>query len=147
MKKLLYLKDDELKQYIEKIFMGYRETVSDAKKVLDKYSIGVAHNKVIHLISLYEGITISELLKKLKVTKQSLNRVLKDLIKLKVINYKKDERDTRIKHVYLTENGMKLFEEIFNIQKRRLYKAFLNSNSSEVISFDKVLMKIINEKF
>ncbi len=64
MKKNLYLKDQELKQYIEKIFIGYRETVSDAKKILDKYSIGVAHNKVIHLISLYEGITISELLKK-----------------------------------------------------------------------------------
>ena len=70
MKKLLYLKDYELKQYIEKIFMGYRETVSDTKKVLNKYSIGLAHNKVIHLISLYEGISISELLKKLKVSKQ-----------------------------------------------------------------------------
>ena len=78
MKKLLYLKDQELKQYIEKIFVGYRETVSDTKKILDKYSLGVAHYKVIHLISLYEGITISELLKKLKITKQSLNRVLKD---------------------------------------------------------------------
>ena len=55
MKKNLYLKDQELKQYIEKIFVGYRETVSDAKKVLDKYSIGVAHNKVIHLISLYSN--------------------------------------------------------------------------------------------
>ena len=50
MKKLLYLKDEDLKQYIEKIFLGYRETVSDAKNVLNKYSIGVAHNKVIHLI-------------------------------------------------------------------------------------------------
>ena len=49
MKELLYLKDQELKQYIEKIFVGYRETMSDAKKVLDKYSIGVAHNRVIHL--------------------------------------------------------------------------------------------------
>ncbi len=147
MKKLLYLKDYELKQYIEKIFMGYRETVSDAKKVLDKYSIGVAHNRVIHLISLYDGITISELLKKLKVTKQSLNRVLKDLLKLKAINYKKDEKDTRVKHVYLTENGIKMFDEIFSIQKKRLYKAFLNSDSNEVISFDNVLKKIINEKF
>ena len=127
--------------------MGYRETVSDAKNVLDKYSIGVAHNKVIHLISLYEGITISELLKKLKVTKQSLNRVLKDLIKLKAINYEKDEKDTRIKHVYLTDEGLRLFDEIFSIQKKRLYKAFLNSNSNEVVSFDNVLKKIINEKF
>ena len=146
MKKLLYLKDQELKQYIEKIFVGYRETVSDAKKILDKYSIGIAHNKVIHLISLYEGITISELLKKLKITKQSLNRVLKDLVKLNVIIFKKDERDTRIKHVFLTEYGIKLFNEIFSIQKKRIYKAFLNSKSEEVISFDSVLKKIINGK-
>tara|TARA_B100002052_G_C15337972_1_gene357035 strand:+ start:19 stop:462 length:444 start_codon:yes stop_codon:yes gene_type:complete len=147
MKKLLYLKDQQLKQYIEKIFTGYRETVADPKKILDKYSIGIAHNKVIHLISLYQGITISELLRKLKVTKQSLNRVLNDLIKLKTIKYKKDEVDTRIKHVYLTEEGEKIFEEIFSIQKKRIYNAFLNSDSDEVINFDKVLKKIINEKF
>ena len=102
MKKLLYLKDEDLKQYIEKIFLGYRETVSDAKNVLNKYSIGVAHNKVIHLISLYDGITISDLLRKLKVTKQSLNRVLKDLINLKAIKYEKDQIDTRIKPVSYT---------------------------------------------
>ena len=147
MKKLLYLKDQELKQYIEKIFVGYRETVSDAKKILDKYSIGVAHNKVIHLISLYEGITISELLMKLKITKQSLNRVLKDLIELKVVKFKKNETDTRVKHVFLTEEGVRLFNEIFILQKKRIYNAFLNSESSEVISFNKVLKKIINEKF
>ena len=146
MKKLLYLKDQELKQYIEKIFVGYRETISDAKKILDKYSIGIAHNKVIHLISLYEGITISELLKKLKITKQSLNRVLKDLIKLNVIIFKKNENDTRIKHVFLSEYGIKLFDEIFSIQKKRIHNAFLNSRAEEIISFNNVLKKIINGK-
>ena len=144
MKKLLYLKDDNLKEYIEKIFLGYRETVADAKNVLDKYSIGVAHNKVIHLISLYEGISITELLKKLKVTKQSLNRVLKDLLKLNAIKYEKDEKDTRVKHIFLTQNGKELFDEIFTVQKKRLYEAFRNSRSDEVLNFDKVLKKIIN---
>ena len=109
MKELLYLKDEQLKEFIEKIYMSYRETFSDAKKVLDKYSIGVAHHKVINLISLYDGITISELLKKLKITKQSLNRVLKDLIKLEVVDFKKDKKDTRLKHVYLNDKGKKLF--------------------------------------
>ena len=51
MKELLYLKDDQLKGLIEKLFVSYRETFSDSKKILDKYSIGVAHHKVIHLIS------------------------------------------------------------------------------------------------
>ncbi len=147
MKKLLYLKDHELKQYIEKIFNGYRETVADAKKVLDKHELGTAHNKVIHLISLYEGITISTLLNKLKVTKQSLNRVLNDLLKIKAVEFKRDEIDTRVKHVYLTEEGEKIFNEIFSAQKKRIYDAFLNSDSNDVISFDKVLKKIINEKF
>ncbi len=146
MKKLLYLKDQQIKQYIEKIFNGYRETVSDSKIVLDRYSIGIAHYKVLHLISLYEGITISELLKKLQVTKQSLNRVLKDLIKLNSIDFKKDKNDTRVKHVYLSEKGLLLFNEIFSIQKKRIYKAFANSDAKEVISFEKVLGKIINGK-
>ena len=145
MKDLLYLKDDQLKEFIEKIFVSYRETFSDAKKILDKYSIGVAHHKVIHLLSLYEGITISELLKKLKVTKQSLNRVLKDLIQLEAIEFKKDKKDTRLKHVYLSEKGLKLFEEVFSMQKKRIYKALLNSNSKEVLNFNNVLKKIIDE--
>ena len=145
MKELLYLKDDQLKDFIEKISLSYRETFSDAKKVLDKYSIGVAHHKVIHLLASYEGITISELLKKLKITKQSLNRVLNDLIKIDAIKFKKDIKDTRLKHVYLNEKGLKIFDEIFFIQKKRIYKALLNSNSKEVISFSKVLNKIIDE--
>ena len=146
MKELLYLKDDQLKEFIEKISKSYRETFSDAKKVLDKYSIGVAHHKVINLISLYEGITISELLKKLKITKQSLNRVLKDLIKIDVIEFKKDKKDKRIKHVYLNDKGVKLFDEIFNIQKKRIYSALIKSKSKEVVNFNSVLNKIIDEK-
>ena len=144
MKELLYLKDDQLKSLIEKLFVSYRETFSDAKKVLDKYSIGLAHHKVIHLLSMYQGITISELLKRLKVTKQILNRVLKDLIKLEIVSFKKDDQDTRVKHVFLNEKGKKIFNEIFDHQKKRISNALLNSSSEEVINFDLVLSKIIN---
>ena len=144
MKELLYLKDDQLKDLIEKLFISYRETFSDSKKILDKYSIGLAHQKVIHLLSMYQGISISELLKRLKVTKQSLNRVLNDLIKLDVVVFKKDEIDTRVKHVFLNEKGRKVFNEIFETQKKRIFNALLNSSSEEVINFDNVLKKIIN---
>ena len=144
MKELLYLKDEQLKDLIEKIFISYRETFSDSKKVLDKHSIGLAHHKVIHLLSMYQGISISELLKKLKVTKQSLNRVLNDLIKLEIVTFRKDEQDTRVKHVFLNEKGKKLFNEIFDLQKKRIYNALLKSSSEEVINFDNVLSKIIN---
>jgi len=145
MKELLYLKDSQLKDLIEKLFVIYRESFADVKKTLDKYSIGIAHHKVIHLVSMYRGITISELLIKLKVTKQSLNRVLKDLIKLDVVLFKKNQQDTRIKHIFLSVKGEKLFNEIFFLQKKRIYNAFLKSSSEEVLSFDNVLNRIINE--
>ena len=144
MKELLYLKDDQLKDIIEKLFIGYRESFADAKKILDHYSIGIAHHKVIHLLSMYKGISISELLKKLKITKQSLNRVLKDLIKQEMVIFKKDQKDTRIKHVFLSEKGEKIFNEVFATQKKRIYSALLNSSSEEVLNFNNVLKKIIN---
>ena len=144
MKELLYLKDEQLKELIERLFTSYRESFADAKKILEKYSIGIAHHKVLHFISTYKGITISELLKKLKITKQSLNRVLKDLIKLEMIFFEKDEKDTRVKHIFLNEKGEKIFSEIFVAQKKRIYDVFLNSTSQEVLNFDNILKKIIN---
>ncbi len=145
MKELLYLKDDQLKEFIEKIFMSYRDTFSDAKKILNKYKIGVAHHKVIHLISLHKGITISALLSKLKVTKQSLNRVIKDLLTIKAIYFEKDDKDTRLKHIYLSEKGLNIFNEIFSVQKKRIYNALIDSDSKEVINFNKVLNRLIDE--
>jgi DNA-binding MarR family transcriptional regulator len=145
MKELLYLKDTQLKELIEKLFMSYRESFLDARKTLDKYSIGIAHHKVLHLLSMYKGITISELLKKLKITKQSLNRVLKDLIKLETIFFQKDQQDTRVKHIFLNDKGEKIFDDIFIVQKKRIHNALLNSSSEQVLNFNNVLKKIINE--
>ena len=141
----LYLKDDQIKDFIEKIFYAYRETYSDPKEILKKYSFGTAHHRAIHLIERYEGLTISDLLNKLKITKQSLNRVLRDLIKNKSILVKKGEVDSRQRQIFLNEKGKKLFEEIFLQQKKRIYNAFKNSAADSVIKFRKILSKIINE--
>ena len=144
MRELLYLKDEQIKEFIEKLFLSYRDTFSDSKIVLDKYSLGIAHNKVLHILSIYEGITIGELLNKLKITKQSLNRILRDLIKLDLLIFKKDAKDTRVKHVFLNEKGEKIFNEIFSKQKKRIYKALLSSSAKEVVDFNNVLKKLIN---
>ena len=141
----LYLKDDQIKDFIEKIFYAYRETYSDPKEILKKYSFGAAHHRAIHLIERYEGLTISDLLNKLKITKQSLNRVLRDLIKNKSILVKKGEVDSRQRQIFLNEKGKKLFEEIFLQQKKRIYNAFKNSDADSVIKFRNILSKIINE--
>ena len=145
MTNLLYLKDDQIKDFIEQIFYAYRETYSDPKKILKKYSFGTAHHRAIHLIERYEGITISGLLNKLKITKQSLNRVLRDLIKNKAVIIKKGDVDSRQRCIYLNEKGKRLFDEIFLEQKKRIYNALKNSDSDSVIKFKNVLGRIINE--
>ena len=144
MKELLYLKDEQIKEFIEKLFLSYRDTFLDSKSVLNKYSLGIAHNKVLHILSSYKGITISQLLDKLKITKQSLNRILRDLIKIDLIVFKKDLKDTRVKHVYLNEKGERIFNEIFSKQKKRIYNALLESSPKEVVDFNNVLKKLIN---
>ena len=145
MRELLYLKDDQIKDFIEQIFYAYRETYADPKKILKKYSFGTAHHKVIHLVARYEGLTVSELLNKLKITKQSLNRVLRDLINNKTILLKKGEVDSRQRHIFLNDKGKKLFYEIFLQQKKRIYNALKNSDSDSVLKFKNVLKKIIND--
>jgi len=145
MRDLLYLKDDQIKDFIEQIFYAYRETYSDPKKILKKYSFGTAHHRVIHLVERHSGITISGLLKKLKITKQSLNRVLRDLIKNKAIIVKKGEIDSRQRQIFLNEKGKKLFDEIYFEQKKRIYNALKNSDSDSVTKFKSILNKIINE--
>ena len=135
MKELLYLKDEQIKDLIEQLYYAYRETFADPKKILRKNSLGIAHQKVIHLVERYDGITVSGLLRKLKITKQSLNRVLKDLNKNKKIIMKKGEVDSRHRHILLNESGKKLSNEIFFVQKKRIYSALTNSNSEAVIKF------------
>ena len=145
MRELLYLKDDQIKDFIEQIFYAYKETYSDPKKILKKYSFGTAHHRAIHIIERHEGITISGLLNKLKITKQSLNRVLRDLIKNKSVFIKKGEIDSRQRRIFLNDKGKKLFDEIFSEQKKRIYNALKNSDSDSVIKFKNILNKIINE--
>ena len=145
MRNLLYLKDDQIKDFIEQIFYAYRETYSDPKKILKKYSFGTAHHKAMHLIERHEGLTVSALLNKLKSTKQSLNRVLRDLIKNKAIILRKGEVDSRQRQIYLNEKGKKMYEEIFLQQKKRIYNALKKSDSDSVLKFRSVLKRIIND--
>ena len=145
MKDLLYLKDEQIKDFIQLLFYAYRETFSDPKEILSKKFFGPAHLRSLNLIERHPGISLGELIFKLKITKQSLNRVLKDLIKRETIFFKKDQQDTRVKHIFLNDKGKEIFEEIFSVQKKRLHNALLNSSSEQVLNFDNVLKKIINE--
>ena len=83
---------------------------------------------------------------KLKVTKQSLNRVLRDLIKSRMIKQVKDKSDTRKKNLFLEKEGKIFFEAVYSKQRKRIFNALKSSSSDSVIKFKEVLKKIINEK-
>ena len=144
MKDLLYLKDEQIKEFIQLLFYAYRETFSDPKEVLSKKFFGPAHLRALNLIEGNPGINLGELIFKLKVTKQSLNRVLRDLIKSKMVKQIKDHNDTRKKNLFLDREGKIFFETVYNTQKKRIFNALKNSSSESVIKFKDVLKKIVN---
>ena len=146
MKDLLYLKDEQIKDCIQLLLYAYRETFSDPLEILKKNSLGAAHYRTLHLVERNEGINVNELLIKLKITKQSLNRVLKELKKMKLIKQVRDKNDTRRKLLYLDQNGRKFYQEVFESQKKRIFNALKHSDSDSVIKFKEVLKKIINGK-
>ena len=144
MKELLYLKDEQIKDFIQLLFYAYRETFSDPKEILSKRSFGPAHLRSLNLIERNPGVCLGELMYKLKITKQSLNRVLRDLIKTKMIKQVKDENDTRKKQLYLDKEGKIFFDKVYDSQKKRIFNALKNSEPDSVIRFKEVLSKIIN---
>ena len=146
MKDLLYLKDDQIKEFIQLLYYAYRETFSDPREILSKKYFGPAHLRALNLIERNPGINLGELIFKLKITKQSLNRVLRDLIKAKMIKQIQDDIDTRKKNLYLDKEGKTFFEAVYNTQKKRIFNALKNSEPDSVIKFKKVLNKIIDGK-
>ncbi len=144
MKDLLYLKDEQIKDFIQLLYYAYRETYSDPKDILSKKFFGPAHLRTLNLIESHPGISLGELIYKLKITKQSINRVLRDLLKSRMIKQLKDDTDTRKKRLYLDKDGKIFFETIYKTQKKRIFNALKNSEPESVIKFKEVLKKIIN---
>jgi len=144
MKDLLYLTDKSLKEVIELIFQAYIDSYSDPYEVLKKNSFGRAHHRLLCIIEGNPNISIADILRKLKITKQSLSRVLKDLINKKIITQKKGTKDARQRELQLTQEGLSLCNIIFNKQKKRIYNALKNSGVDEVTNFKNVMRKIID---
>ncbi len=144
MKDLLYLKDEQIKDFIQLLYYAYRETYSDPKDILSKKFFGPAHLRALNLIESHPGISLGELIYKLKITKQSINRVIRDLLKTKMIKQIKDETDTRKKRLYLDKDGKSFFDTIYKTQKKRIFNALKNSEPESVVKFKEVLKKIIN---
>ena len=132
MRDLLYLKDEQIKDFIQLLYYAYRETYSDPKDILSKKFFGPAHLRALNLIESNPGISLGELIYKLKITKQSINRVIRDLLKKKMIKQLKDDTDTR-KKLYLDKEGKIFFDTIYK-KKKRIFNAskILNQNCRQI---------------
>ena len=104
---------------IELFYFAYRDFVGDADRLLEIYGFGRAHHRVLHFVSRHPGLTIAALLDILKITKQSLNRVLKELIAKNFIDARAGAYDRRHRQLYATQEGERLARELARLQTRR----------------------------
>lgn len=108
---------------IELMFFAYRDFVSDADRLLESLGFGRAHHRVLHFVSRQPGLTIAELLDILKITKQSLNRVLKELLQEAYVEARPGLVDRRQRQLFPTSRGKRLAAQLADVQTRRFSRA------------------------
>ena len=108
---------------IELLFFAYRDFVGDPDRILAQYGFGRAHHRVLHFVDRYPGLTIAELLDILRITKQSLNRVLKDLIEQGYIESRTGTSDRRQRLLFCKQAGTRLADDLSRVQTRRVRRA------------------------
>ena len=108
---------------IELFYFAYRDFVGDADRLLEAYGFGRAHHRVLHFVARHPGLTIAELLDILAITKQSLNRVLKELIAEAFIEVRAGAEDRRQRRLYVTPKGGDLAMKLARSQSRRFASA------------------------
>jgi DNA-binding MarR family transcriptional regulator len=142
----LFLRDAELRQAMELLFFAYRDFTGEADAILADYGFGRAHHRVIYFVGANPGITVSELLQILKITKQSLSRVLGELINDGFIHQRTDKADRRRRRLYLTAKGASLERMLTDRQSQRIAGAYRTAGAEAVEGFRTVLRGIINEE-
>ncbi|MEM8869146.1 MAG: MarR family transcriptional regulator [Pseudomonadota bacterium] len=141
---LLFLTDDQLRQGIELMFFAYRGFTADPDRILEDYGYGRAHHRALHFINRRPGLTVNELLTILGVTKQSLNRVLRQLVDDGLVRSAVGRADRRQRNLTLTEKGRALEAELSMTQRARMRRAYSNAGAEAVQGFRAVLEQIID---
>jgi DNA-binding MarR family transcriptional regulator len=115
---------------IELMFFAYRAFTGDADGMLARYGFGRAHHRALHFVARHPGITVAELLDILKITKQSLGRVLRELVETGYVVQREGHADRRQRLLYLTDKGAKLAAEVAQVQTGRLMRALADSGET-----------------
>ncbi len=141
----LFLREDELRQGIELLFFGYRDFTAKADQMLAQYGFGRAHHRVIYFVGRNPGMTVSDLLAILRITKQSLSRVLGQLVRQDFITQRPGVVDRRQRLLNLTEKGADLERQLTEEQRHLVARAYRAAGAESVEGFRKVLLGLIDE--
>ncbi|MEX2519459.1 MAG: MarR family transcriptional regulator [Paracoccaceae bacterium] len=141
----LFLTDEQLRTGIELLFFAYRDFTADPDRILVDREYGRAHHRAIHFMRHRPGLTVAALIELLGVTKQSLNRVLRQLIADGLVEQTVGETDRRQRRLHLTAAGRDLELLLSETQRERLRRAYLEAGPEAVAGFREVLHRMMNE--
>ena len=141
----LFLDEKEIRKIIELMFFSYRDFTSGPDKILEKINFGRAHHRVIYFVGKKNNLTIKELLSILKITKQSLSRVLNQLVKEKFIILSIGD-DKRTKKLSLSRKGEDLEKKLSDIQITKIYNVIKNFKETDINGFKKVLFEMVEKE-
>ena len=136
---------DTIRQAIELLFFAYRDFTSDPDLILARSGYGRAHHRIVHFVGAYPGITVAQLLGILRITKQSLGRVLKQLLKQGLVEQRTGKQDKRQRLLFLTAKGRDFEMSLAGPQQERVRRAFAAAGPVAVTGYLKVLEQLINE--
>ena len=142
----LFLREEELREAIELLFFAYRDFTGEPDRVLARYAFGRAHHRVIYFVGRNPGVTVSDLLRILAITKQSLSRVLGQLVEEGFVVQEQDQEDRRRRLLTLTEKGRLLERDLTERQMARIARAYREAGPEAVAGFKRVLLGIIDEQ-
>lgn len=139
----LFLREAEVRRGIELLYFGYSNLIKRADQKLAGTPYGRAHHRALYFIARQPGLTVTELLRLLEITKQSLGRVLTDLQEGGFVEQKVGPRDRRQRLLYLTERGRAFEAELFDLLRQRLAEAYAEAGQQAVGGFWAVLSSLL----
>ena len=140
----LYLREEELRRGVELLYFAYRDFTRDPDEILAESRFGRAHHRVLYFVGRTPGTTVSGLLSLLRITKQSLSRVLGQLVEDGYIAQEAGLEDRRQRLLYLTDKGQAFEKELFASQRDRVAEAYKRAGPEAVAGFWEVLLNIVD---
>lgn len=135
--------EEEVRQGVELLFFAYRDFTVEPDAILARYGFGRAHHRVIHFVGRHPQMTVGELLAILRITKQSLSRVLGQLVRQNFILQQPGPHDRRQRLLELTPKGRDLERQLSEPQRSRIANAYRQAGSRAAEGFREVMLQII----